>query len=103
MQVNGWEVFWNELGLALVHFREIGLSETSTDVEIWQRCQANQLILITDNRYDESADSLDAAIRNFGTPQSLPVFTIADLNKFGVSREYEERVVATLYDYLMRI
>jgi hypothetical protein len=103
MQARGWEDFWNDLGLTLLHFEDIGLSPTATDVEIWQRCQAEQLILITDNRNDDSPESLNAAIRQFNTPQSLPVFTIADLDKFGASREYEERVVAALYDYLMRI
>ena len=103
MQAHGWEDFWNDLGLTLLQFEDIGLSATATDVEIWQRCQAEELILITDNRNDDSPDSLNAAIRQFNTPQSLPVFTIADLDKFGVSRVYEERVVAGLYDYLMRI
>src|SRR5260370_23589486 len=45
-----------------------------------------ELILITDNRNDGSPDSLAAAIRNFNTPSSLSVFTIADLDKFGSSR-----------------
>jgi hypothetical protein len=44
-----------------------------------------------------------AAIRKFNTPASLPVFTIADLERFATSREYEERVLVTLYDYLLRI
>ncbi len=60
------------------------------------------MILITDNRNDDAPDSLNAAIRNFNT-SALPVFTIADLDKFGASRAYEERVVVALYDYLTRI
>jgi hypothetical protein len=103
MQAHGWEDFWNELGLTLVRFEDVGLSVHASDVEIWQRCQADELILITDNRNDDSPDSLNAAIRNFNTADSLPVFTIADLDKFGASREYEERVVSALYDYLLRI
>ena len=103
MQTHGWEVFWNDFGLALFHFDEIGLAISAADTEIWQRCQADELILITDNRNDDSPNSLNAAIRQLNTPQSLPVFTIADLEKFGTSREYEERVVAALYDYLLRI
>jgi hypothetical protein len=103
MQTDGWGDFWNSLGLALVRFADVGLSAESTDLEIWQRCQAYELILITDNRNDDAPDSLNAAIRNFNTSNSLPVFTIADLDKFGASREYEERVVVALYDYLTRI
>jgi hypothetical protein len=33
----------------------------------------------------------------------LPVFTIADLDKFGTSREYAEQVLLSVYDYLLRI
>jgi hypothetical protein len=61
------------------------------------------LIFITDNRNEDSPDSLTTAIRNFNTPLSLPVFMIADLDKFGTSREYEERVLVSFYDYSLRI
>lgn len=103
MQTHGWEDFWNDLGLTLVRFKDVGLQVQSSDLEIWHLCQAEELILITDNRNDDAPDSLNAAIRQFNTTDSLPVFTIADLDKFGASREYEERVVSALYDYLLRI
>ena len=103
MQAEGWEDFWNELGLVLVRFDDVGLAIDASDLEIWQRGQADELILITDNRNDESPDSLNATIRCFNSSQSLPLFTIADLDKFGLSREYEKRVVGALYDYLLRI
>ena len=103
MQAQPWGEFWKELGLVLRRFDDVGLAPNATDVEIWQRCQAGELILITDNRNDESPDSLSATIRNLNTPTSLPVFTIADLDKFGSSRDYEERVLVALYDYLLRI
>jgi hypothetical protein len=102
MQAEGWADFWNGLGLTLVRFDDVGLSATSTDLER-QRCQADELILVTDNRNDDAPDSLNAAIRKFNKSNSLPVFTIADLDKFGTSREYEERVVVAFYDYLTRI
>ena len=103
MQSEPWQEFWKDLGLVLLRFADVGLAPTASDREIWQRCQAEELILITDNRNDESPDSLTAAIRDLNTPTSLPVFTIADLEKFGTSRDYEDRVVTTLYDYLLRI
>jgi hypothetical protein len=98
MQSEPWHDFWQELGLRLYDFADVGLAETATDFEVWQRCQADGLILITDNRNDDSPDSLVATLRSFNTAESLPVFTIADLDKFGASREYEERVVWTLYE-----
>ena len=103
MQAEPWADFWKELGLVLRRFEDVGLSPTASDVEIWQRCQAQELLLITDNRNDDAPDSLSAAIRNFNTSSSLPVFTIADLDRFGTSRDYDERVLVALYDYLFRI
>jgi predicted nuclease of predicted toxin-antitoxin system len=103
MQADDWANFWQALGLVLHHFEEIGLSASSTDVEVWNVCQAEQLILITDNRNLDSEDSLEATIRRNNTPQSLPVLTIADMNEFRTNRSYVERVVETLYDYVLRI
>ena len=103
MQAEPWVEFWQYLGLELCRFEDVGLTATAKDIEIWQRCQEHDLVLITDNRNDDSSDSLNAAIRNFGTSASLPVFTISDLSRFGTNREYVERVLRTLYDYLLRI
>ncbi len=50
MQTPTWVEFWQYLGLALFHFEDVGLEEAATDLEIWQKCQERQLILITDNR-----------------------------------------------------
>ena len=59
--------------------------------------------LITDNRNLDSEDSLEATIRRNNSPESLPVFTIADMNQFRMNSSYVERVVEVLYDYLLRI
>jgi hypothetical protein len=72
-------------------------------LEIWQLCQAEKLVFITDNRNHDSADSLESAIQLHNSPDALPVFTIADLNRFRTSRSYAERVLESLYDYLLRI
>ena len=84
-------------------FEDVGLSASATDLEIWNVCQIEQLILITDNRNLDSEDSLESTIRRSNTPFSLPVFTIADINEFRTNDAYVERVVVTLYDYLLRI
>ena len=80
MQAEAWKDFWNELGLVLCRFGDVGLAPTASDIEIWQCCQVKELTLITDNRNDDSLDSLAAAIRTLGTASSLPVFTIADVD-----------------------
>jgi hypothetical protein len=103
MQAEPWIEFWTALGLIHKRFEDVGLSPTSSDLEIWRTCQRHQLILITDNRNHESPESLEATIRKHNQPHCLPVFTISDLEKFRNSRLYAERVLESLYDYLLRI
>lgn len=103
MQTGEWADLWAALGLVLRHFEDVGLSLDASDLEIWQTCQAEQLVLITDNRNRDSVDSLEAVIRQYNQPQSLPVFTISDKSRFRKSRTYAEKVLEDLYDYLMRI
>ena len=103
MQSRVWAEFWTPLGLVYKHFDDVGLSPESSDFEIWQVCQAEQLVLITDNRNLDSPDSLEATIRQYNQPDSLPVFTISDMTAFSASRSYAEKVLEHLYDYLLRI
>jgi hypothetical protein len=103
MQAEPWTEFWQALGLVLRRFEDFGLSASETDLEVWNVCQAEHLILITDNRNLASEESLEATIRRNNTPESLPVFTIADMSEFRTNSSYVERVVEALYDYLLRI
>jgi hypothetical protein len=103
MQAEPWAEFWSTLGLILMRFEDVGLSPQSSDLEIWRTCQAQQLILITDNRNHDSPDSLEATLRSHNQPDCLPVFTISNLSDFRVSRPYADRVLERLYDYLLRI
>ncbi len=70
---------------------------------VWNVCQAEQLIPITDNRDLDSEESLEATIRRNNAPASLPVFTIADMSEFRTDRFYVEHVIRALFDYILRI
>src|SRR5262245_54806439 len=100
MRGDAWVEFWDDLGLILLHFEDVGLLPEAGDQEVWLRCQAENLVLITDNRNHAGVDSLEAVIRAHNTPASLPVFTIADVNKLNRSRAYAEQIVESLLDYL---
>jgi hypothetical protein len=103
MQSSTWIEVWTALGLEFKRFEDLGLSPDSSDLLIWQTCQAEQLILITDNRNKKSADSLEATIQQYNQPDSLPVLTISSMAAFGNNRTYAEKVLEHLYDYLLRI
>ena len=92
--------FWNHLGLTAPTFADLGLHPRSSDMEVWLKCQTEELLLITANRNEDSPDSLEATIRSQGTPRSLPVFTLADANRVLSERSYAELVADRLLEYL---
>ena len=103
MQSGMWAEFWTALSLEFKRFSDVGLAPDASDLVIWQTCQAEQLILITDNRNKKSLDALEATIHQYNQPNSLPVFTISDMTAFSTSRTYAEKVLEHLFDYLLRI
>jgi hypothetical protein len=103
MRAEPWSEFWQGLGLVYLRFDDVGLQASASDAEIWHRCQSGDMLLITDNRNRIGPESLEDTIRLWNRPDSLPVFTIADVNKFRASRSYAKQVVERLYDYLLRI
>jgi hypothetical protein len=103
MRTGEWAEFWRTLGIELLRFEDVGLVATSLDYDVWTTCQTERLVLITDNRNHEAPDSLEATIRRFNKSDSLPVFTIADMDRFRSDPTYVERVIEALYDYLLRI
>jgi hypothetical protein len=103
MQSAYWADYWKHVGTAFYDFNDVGLTATSTDLEIWRCCQSEQLVLLTNNRSQHTDDSLESAMRMLNTSDSLPVFTISDLDRLGKSRSYAEKVIAQLYDYLLDI
>jgi hypothetical protein len=96
-------LFWKHLDLIIPTFADLGLNPRSKDSEVWFKCQAEELLLITANRNADGPESLAATIRMHGTPQSLPVFTLADANRVIDERSYAEHVADRLLEYLYDI
>ena len=96
-----WRDVWTLFNLPIWTFRDVGLSPKASDAVVWQVCQQQEIILLTANRNADDADSLESTIRTHNTAGSLPVFTIADADRILHSRDYAERVVERLLDYLI--
>jgi len=103
MQAEPWKLFWDHLAVPYVHFADVGLAATAPDSLVWETCQKEELVLITDNRNMTSADSLEATIQAHNSPTSLPVFTVANVPHLRASRAYADRVIDKLLDALLRI
>jgi hypothetical protein len=63
-------------------------------------CQDQRFYLITDNRNQDTSDSLGSMIRTRNLVTSMPVFTISDIARFRSEPNYVEAVVAKLLEYL---
>jgi hypothetical protein len=103
MQREEWREFWDALALRLVTFADVGLNTADPDTVVWQRCQDQGLLLITDNRNNKGPDSLEATIRSHNTSRSLPVFTIGDTRRILLDASYAERVIDRLFRYLLEV
>jgi hypothetical protein len=101
IEAGEWAALWAEGGLALATFRRLGRPDDASDRAIWRLCQSQQLLRLTANRNSDDPDSLEVVIREEGTPDSLPVFTLADADRIWDSSDYAERIMARLMDYLL--
>jgi hypothetical protein len=100
---DAWREVWHSLGLRLITDRDLDLPLDVSDVILWQRCQQEEVVLLTANRNADGPDSLEATLRRQNTPKSLPVFTLADAEHLRRSREYADRVAERLLGYLLDI
>ncbi len=103
MQAEPWKLFWDHLDLRYLHFTDVGLAPDSIDSLVWETCQKENLVLITENRNKHDPDSLEATIQTRNIPMSLPVFTIANVPHLRASKQYADRVIEQLLDALLRI
>jgi hypothetical protein len=71
------------------------------DLDLWQLCQEQGIVLITGKRNADGPTSLEIAIRNFGTETSLPVITISEPKRLLKDREYAEATTARLIEPLI--
>jgi hypothetical protein len=87
--------------LRYFRFANSGLAPDSPDDVVWRTCQQMELFLITDNRNQGDSDSLESTIRMQNATTSLPVFTIADVQRLRHDRDYADHVIESFFEYLL--
>jgi hypothetical protein len=98
-----WRAVWESLALEVESFERLGMPYDTSDRALWQLCQQREIVLLTANRHDEGADSLEATMQTLNTPSSLPVLTLADPELVLASRAYAERVAIRVLEYLLEL
>lgn len=96
-----WRELWESLSCDVQSFEHLGIARNTSDREVWLICQRHQIVLITGNRNEEDATSLEATIRELGNSASLPVLTIGDPTQVITDRDYAQRVAVRLMEYLI--
>lgn len=86
--------------MRLVTFAEVDLPFDSNDRSVWRFVQAQQLLLLTDNRSMKGEDSLEQTLREENTPMSLPVLTVGSVNRLD-EREYREECAERLVEIVL--
>ena len=98
-----WRTVWDGLGIDAFEFAELKIDRKTPDLELWHLCQRERLVLITGNRNAAGATSLDTAIRQYSKLQSLPVMTIADMDRLLNDRTYLAAAVERLLEFLLEM
>jgi hypothetical protein len=102
-QSEEWREIWSSLSLEIQTFKDLGLPRTIPDIDLWKECQRLEIVLFTANRNRKGEESLEAAIANLNTPQSLPVFTLANAGRCQHDNKYATRVAVNFLQYLLEI
>ncbi|MBN3873282.1 ACP S-malonyltransferase [Nostoc sp. JL33] len=89
--------------LSFIFFQDIELPTDSNDRVVWQLAQQNRVILLTANRNMKGEDSLEQVIREDNTPDSLPVITIGNLDRFSKEASYRSRCADRIIEIVLDI
>jgi predicted nuclease of predicted toxin-antitoxin system len=94
---NGW---LDLLSIEFITLKEVSLAADTDDRTIWRFAQSNQMLLLTANRNAKGKDSLEQTMSEEGLPTSLPVLTIANLDRF-IEKNYRERCGARIIEIIL--
>ena len=97
LQEQGWASL---LDIHFLRLTEAGLSEASSDREVWRWAQEHQMILLTDTRRISGADSLEQVIREENVPAALPVLTVTAAKRL-YERLYRENCATRLAEIMI--
>jgi hypothetical protein len=96
-----WREIWDAVRTDTFVLADFGLPDDTADADLWHFCQQRELLLVTGNRNEQGPNSLEATIRQFNTPQSLPVLTLANMRWLRYDRQYLDQASERLLEILL--
>jgi hypothetical protein len=103
LEKSGLWIFLVELQLEVVTFPDLDLAQDLDDRSLWNFCQQQGWVLLTENRNNDGPDSLQATLMDSWQPGHLPVLTLSNKRKFEHSREFASRVANDVGELLFGI
>ena len=102
-----WDTFlasnWRDLlPLQIVMFADVGLAPDSDDRAVWRFAQAHRMLLLTNNRSANEANSLEQTIQEENTPTALLVLTVGNVGRMK-EKEYRERCTERLIEIVVEL
>ncbi len=94
---------WESLRLQVFILSDLGLPLDAPDRVIWERCCAEELVLVTANRNAEGPDALQRVISESVDSGGYPVITISDTYRVAHERPYAQQAADKLLEYLFDI
>jgi predicted nuclease of predicted toxin-antitoxin system len=95
------EIGWDQLlTVEFARLRDCGLPDDTPDRDIWRFAQQHRLLLITNNRNSEDETSLAATIEREGAADSLPVITVAQVDRLRLA-DYRQRAATSLVEIII--
>lgn len=98
LRETGWD---QELTFEFLRLGDLGLPASCKDRDIWRCCQADRLLLITQNRNSDDDTSLQVTLERENTLTALPVLTVPDAEKLKQSdcrQQIAHRLVEIILD-----
>ncbi len=86
-----------------VTFSDLRITPDLDDRSLWNLCQREGWVLLTENRNDDGPDSLQATLTDSWRSDCLPVLTLANKRAFERSRVYAERVARDVAELLFGV
>ncbi len=91
------------LNILFATFDDIGIPPDLDDRSIWNMCQSEGWVLLTDNRNRDGADSLGMTLADSWQSGQLPVVTVSRKDRFAEDPDYAAHVAKEIADVLFGV
>jgi hypothetical protein len=104
LRSRAWRDLAAQFEITFAKLEDLGLASDASDEQVWRVSQDAGAVLLTGNRAaDEGEGGLEQVIQKLGTPEHLPVITIADAKRVLRDRAYATEAAKGLLNRLEHI